>query len=290
MKGAAIALGTFDGVHPGHKAIICAALEKAKKRGLESIIYTFTGHPMALFGKQPPLLMTDEERLCALRRFCRVETDEFTLEYAATEPEAFVKMLVEKHGMRCAVAGFNYTFGKNGAGDTALLNRLSAKYGFEVVIVPPVMFENEPVSSTRIRAALEAGDVEKAAQMLGYTYSLEGEIRANRGIGRSIGFPTANITDFCARVLPADGVYATRVRVRGSVYAGVTNVGCNPTVHGDKLSVETYIIGFSDDIYGERMSVEFVSRLRGEMDFGSVEALRARIARDAQTAAQLIKM
>lgn len=290
MTGTAIALGTFDGVHPGHRAIIAAALERAKARGLECVIYTFTGHPMAIFGKQPPLLMTDAERLAALSRFCRVETDEFTPEYAATEPETFVKMLVEKHGMRCAVAGFNYTFGNRGAGDTALIGRLASKYGFEVVIVPPVLFENEPISSTRIRAALEAGQVEEAALMLGHAYTLDGEIRANRGIGRSLGFPTANISDFGGRVLPADGVYASRATVCGRTYAGVTNVGCNPTVHGDRLSVETHIIGFSGDIYGARLRVEFVKWLRGEADFGSVEALRARIAKDAETAAGLVQL
>ena len=161
----AIALGTFDGVHIGHRAIINAAIDKAAELDMEPMIYTFTAHPMALFGKQPPLLMTQSERMAALGGMgCTLSADEFSAEYAATEPEQFIKMLIERLDMGCAVAGFNYTFGRRGDGSVELIKKLGEKYGFAVEIVPPVMYKGEAVSSTRIRACLEGrgGDAGRA--------------------------------------------------------------------------------------------------------------------------------
>ncbi|HWQ59191.1 MAG TPA: bifunctional riboflavin kinase/FAD synthetase [Clostridia bacterium] len=290
MKGTSVALGTFDGVHPGHAAILARAVEAARKDGLDPLVYTFSHHPMAAFGKQPPLLMTDEARLEALGAFCAVAADDFTPQFAAMEPRAFLEMLVFRFHMRRAVAGYNYTFGKNGTGDTALLSALGRELGFAVDVVQPVLFLGEPLSSTRIRAALEAGEVALAAKMLQRPYALAGTVAPNKGIGRSIGFPTANLTDIEGLVLPKDGVYATRAAVCGKTYAGVTNVGSNPTVGGEKTTVETHLIGFSGDIYGETLRIEFVERLRGEMKFDGLEALRARIALDAAKAAELLKI
>lgn len=288
--GSSVALGTFDGVHLGHAEIINHAMRAAREQNLSPLIYTFSTHPMALFGRQPALLMLDEARIAALKRFCAVAADDFTKDFAAMEPRDFVKMLVTRFSMRHAVAGFNYTFGKSGAGDTALLEALGKELGFTVDCVPPVLFENEPVSSTRIRAALGEGDVAKAALMLGRPYSLAGTIVPNKGIGRSIGYPTANLTGCAGLALPADGVYATHVGVFGKSYPGVTNVGCNPTVGGEKISVETYLIGFSGDLYGAQMSVSFVEKLRGEVKFENLKELRARIGRDAEKAAELLKI
>lgn len=290
MRGKAVALGTFDGVHPGHAAIIGRALEAAREQNLDPLVYTFSTHPTAVFGKCPPLLMTNEARIAALSRFCDVVADDFTRDFAATEPRAFVEMLVTRFHMRHAVAGYNYTFGHMGAGDTALLRTLGAELGFTVDIVPPVLFEGEPLSSTRIRAALEAGEVAKAAGMLGRPYELTGTVAPNRGIGRSIGFPTANLTGYEGLALPGDGVYATRAEVFGKTYPGVTNVGSNPTVGGDRITVETHLIGFSGDLYSEKMRVLFIEKLRGEMVFESLEALRARIEKDAKRAAELLKI
>lgn len=290
MKGRSIALGTFDGVHSGHIAIIGRALEAAKTNDLDPLIYTFSTHPMAAFGKCPPLLMTNGARIAALSQFCAVAADDFTPVFAATEPRAFAEMLVARFRMRHAVAGYNYTFGHKGAGDTALLQTLGAELGFSVEIVPPVLFEGEPLSSTRIRAALEAGEVAKAAEMLGKPYSLTGIVAPNRGIGRSIGFPTANLTGYEGMALPADGVYATRTAVWGDMYPSVTNVGSNPTVGGDRITVETHLIGFSGDLYGAELRVSFIEKLRGEMTFTSLEALRARIEIDAKKASELLRI
>ncbi len=290
MKGTVVALGTFDGVHLGHRAILARAVEAAREDGVMPLIYTFSRHPMAAFGKCPPLLMADEARIAALGAYGEVVADDFTLEFAGMEPRAFAQMLVSRFAMRRAVAGYSYTFGSRGAGDTALLEALGQELGFAVDVIPPVLYEDAPLSSTRIRAALEAGEVALAAGMLGAPYALEGTIVANRGIGRSIGFPTANLAGFEGLVLPKDGVYATRATVRGMTYAGVTNVGSNPTVGGQTRGVETHLIGFSQDVYGEELRLEFVARLRDEMVFGGLEALRARISRDAKNAAELLKI
>ena len=199
----AIALGTFDGVHIGHRAIINAAIDRAAKLDMEPMIYTFTAHPMALFGKQPLLLMTQSERMAALGGMgCTLSADEFSAEYAATEPEQFIKMLIERFNMGCAVAGFNYTFGRRGEGSVELIKKLGEKYGFAVEIVPPVMYKGEAVSSTRIRACLEAGRVKDAGEMLGAPYSITGPVIRNRGIGRTLDYPTANIAGWEDRALP----------------------------------------------------------------------------------------
>jgi riboflavin kinase/FMN adenylyltransferase len=290
VKRTVVALGTFDGVHTGHRMLLARAAGAAHEYGFTSLVYTFSHHPMAAFGKRPPLLMTDEARIEALRAYGDVVADDFTLEFAGLSPRAFVEMLVSRFGMRRAVAGYNYTFGSRGAGDTKLLEAFGRELGFAVDVVAPVLFEGAPLSSTRIRAALEEGEVALAAGMLGAPYALGGTVVANRGIGRGIGFPTANLAGFEGLVLPKDGVYATRATVRGKTYAGVTNVGSNPTVGGITTGVETHLIGFSGDVYGEKLRVEFVARLRDEMKFDGLGALRARIALDAKTAAELLKI
>lgn len=290
MKETVVALGTFDGVHPGHRAILSRTAELAQRDGRAPLIYTFSHHPMAIFGKKPPLLMRDEARLALLRTFSEVAADDFTPSFAAMEPEAFVKMLMDRFNMRCAVAGYNYTFGNRGAGDTQMLEAFGRRLGFDVEIVSPVLCEGEALSSTRIRAALEAGAVAKAAEMLGRPYALAGPIRPNKRIGRSIGFPTANIEGFEGLVIPLEGVYATRAHVLGVSYPAVTNVGSNPTVRGERVTIETHLIGFEGELYGEEMEVSFVERLRGEVKFENLDTLRACIAKDVQRASKMLKI
>ncbi len=254
----AIALGTFDGVHIGHRAIINAAIDKAAELDMEPMIYTFTAHPMALFGKQPPLLMTQSERMAALGGMgCMLSADEFSAEYAATEPEQFIKMLIERFNMGCAVAGFNYTFGR--------------------------------VSSTRIRACLEAGRVKDAGKMLGAPYSITGPVIRNRGIGRTLDYPTANIAGWEDRAVPMAGVYATRAVLDGEKYPAVTNIGRNPTVNGEHTTIETHMLGFDADIYGQTLKVEFIERIRGEIRFPDVHTLATQMKADGEKARDILK-
>lgn len=290
MSQRAVALGTFDGVHLGHAALIGRMREQALEKGLSPLIYTFTNHPMAAFGACPPLLMTNAARIEALGRLAEVAADEFTPAFAQTTPRAFVEMLVSRFNMRHVAVGYNYTFGSRGAGNIALLRALGEEFGFTLDIVPPVLFEGEPLSSTRIRATLEAGGVKEAREMLGRPYLLTGTVVKNRGIGRQLGFPTANLAGIEGLVLPADGVYATYAHVRGTDFPAVTNVGSNPTVGGEKVSVETHLIGFADELYDETLGVSFMQHLRGEEVLDGLEALRARIAADVRETVEVLKI
>ncbi len=284
-EGSVIALGTFDGVHLGHRALIAQAAEWAGNISAMPIIYTFKSHPLALFGREPRLLMTADERIAALSATgIPVVADDFTREYAATPPQEFVSMLVSRFNARGVVAGFNYTFGSRGRGDTALLQALGREMGFAVRIIEPVAYEGDTVSSTRIRSCLEQGCLASANAMLGAPYALSGTVGSNRGIGHTLGFPTANLTGCGNKVLPCAGVYATRVSIGGETRNAVTNVGDNPTVDGSFTTVETHILDFDADIYGAALRVEFLERLRGEVRFPGREALAGQIRQDAAAA------
>ena len=220
---------------------------------------------------------------------CMLSADEFSAEYAATEPEQFIKMLIERFNMGCAVAGFNYTFGRRGEGSVELIKKLGEKYGFAVEIVPPVMYRGEAVSSTRIRACLEAGRVKDAGEMLGAPYSITGPVIRNRGIGRTLDYPTANIAGWEDRAVPMAGVYATRAVLDGEKYPAVTNIGRNPTVNGEHTTIETHMLGFDADIYGQTLKVEFIERIRGEIRFPDVHTLATQMKADGEKARDILK-
>ena len=188
--------------------------------------------------------------------------------------------------MRALVVGYNYTCGVRGAGTPETLAEIGKTLGFSVLVVPPVLLEGAPVSSTRVREALEQGDVELAQRMLKRRYTLAGTVIENRRIGRRIGFPTANIAPEENRVIPKDGVYATIACVNGADYSAVTNIGTNPTVHGDHLTIETHMIDFDQDIYGERLTVAFRRFLRGELMFSNLDELKEQIRRDIDQSAK----
>lgn len=287
---AVVALGTFDGVHAGHRALIASACALAREMGEEAVVHTFQNHPRGVFAQQPRLLLRDEARLGLLRTLCpSVMAEAFTPQYAALSPEAFMRRLMDTLAMTVAVSGENYTFGAGGAGGVDTMAALGRKLGFQVVTAPSVTYAGEVISSTRIRACLEAGEVSAAASMLTRPYALCGRIRENRGIGRKLGFPTANIACDPMLVTPAEGVYASRATVDGTAYNAVTNVGCNPTVGGRELSVETHLLDFSGDLYTRKMEVCFVERLRGEIRFADVEALKAQVALDKAQAREILR-
>lgn len=285
-REAVVALGMFDGMHIGHCALIRHAVQAAADEGCIAAVYTFSNHPSEVLGKGVRLLSTADmrrERMLSLGVW-DVRMDTFTKQVAAESPEAFTDMLLNLWDVRRIVVGFNYTFGFRGLGTPERLTQLGKVRGFSVDVVQPVLWRGEPVSSTRIRHYIEQGDAEGASEMLGYPYTLCGSVVENRHIGRSIGFPTANIIPESNRVLPKNGVYVTLASLDGLRYRAVTNVGTNPTVGGRKLSVETHLIGGSGDLYGKTLSVAFVRRIRGERRFASVEQLRAQIASDASAA------
>lgn len=288
-KPAVVALGMFDGMHIGHRELIARCLRIAGAEDALPSVYTFSNHPQSVLrGESPKCLMSADERYALMRRLGveDLRMVPFTRELAVLSPEAFIASLKELWTLRAVVVGYNYSFGRYGAGKADTLVAIGREQGFDVEVVPPVLLAGEPVSSTRIRALLEEGEVGSAADMLAAPYTLSGTVVKNKQFGRTIDFPTANILPDADRVLPKDGVYVSAARVGADSFRAVTNVGTNPTVGGERLSIETHLIGFSGELYGKALAVSFLERIRGEQRFDSVEALRARIALDVATARQ----
>jgi len=287
LQPAVVALGMFDGVHLGHRALITRLLEEAKRLRAVPVVFTFSNHPLEVLGGNVRLLSGIRERNMLLRSLGaeEVESVPFTCEMAHLSTEQFVELLGEKWNVRGLVVGYNYTCGDRGTGTPETLRQIGDVRGFSVSVVEPVLFEGEPVSSTRIREAVERGDVSLAEALLKRRYTLSGTIVQNKRIGRRIGFPTANIEQDPRRVIPADGVYATFAFVGGAAYRAVTNIGTNPSVHGEKLTIETHLIDFNADIYGQQLTIAFRKRLRGEAMFDSLDALKEQIRLDVEAAA-----
>jgi riboflavin kinase/FMN adenylyltransferase len=284
----AVALGVFDGIHLGHRAILGRAVALAAERGLEAVACTFDPHPLEVLrpGQAPVPLTSLETRLHLIAEtgIASAVVIEFTPAVAAIEPEAFVAdALVGALRARAVVVGFNHRFGRDARGDTRLLEHLGARLHFDVHVIPPLTVDGQAVSSTAIRAALQRGDLAQAARWLGRGYTVEGEVVRGAGRGRTLGFPTANIRASHPLLLPA-GVYACRVEVAEARYRAVVNVGVRPTFDEHDLAIEAHLLDFSGDLYGRRVRLTFFRRLREERKFPSVEALRAQIARDVAAA------
>jgi len=276
-------------VHLGHRQLIDAVLSLAKERGLRPLVYTFSNHPGEIFGKKTRQLMPGATRTQALSALCETVTDPFDAAYADMEPADFIRMLISRFSMKTAVVGFNYTFGKKGAGDTTMLRKLGAQMDFTVCEIPPRMYAGAPISSTRIRSAVEAGDMEAAAAMLGRPFSLVGCVIKGRAIGQSLGFPTANLLVAEEQVLPAEGVYASwAIMEDGTERPSVTNVGTNPTVGGQEITIETHILDGREELYGRALEVAFARRLREDRPFPSTEALAAQLGRDVSEARAIL--
>jgi len=292
-----VAIGNFDGVHRGHRAVIALAVERARALGLAPLVLTFHPHPHVVFGRGDPLVLTPLERKVELLRrldpALRVVVEPFTTELAALSAERFVdEVLVSALGAGAVVVGPDFRFGRGRTGDFARLAALGAARGF-VAIAPPTAGDAAgPFSSTRARQAIVAGDVVAAADVLGRPHGLTGRVARGDGRGRSLGTPTANLTDL-PEVLPADGVYAglvDQVTEDGAAVRlalGVMNLGVRPTM-GAGRSVEVHLLDLDRDLVGARLRVHLVARLREERRFPSREDLAAQIARDVAAARALL--
>ena len=280
-----LALGMFDGVHLGHRALIHQAAQAARSLDAQTVAFTFTDAPGKLLHLPVTSLSTPEQRRAWLTEAGadRVDMVDFTQAFADLSPEAFVDYLQERYRIAALAAGFNYTFGKYGAGTAKTLRELGEAHGFQVLIAEPVLVDAEPVSSTRIRTLVSEGRMEAARALLGRPYTLTGTVMANRRIGRRLGYPTANL-EAGEQLLPPDGVYATFAEVEGVSHPAVTNVGRNPTVEGKRRTVETYLLNEDMSLYGTELSVAFLARLREEETFPSLEALSRQIGRDVEAA------
>lgn len=295
VKGCCLALGNFDGVHRGHRALIGLAVEKAREKGKASVVLTFDPHPAAVLapGAPPDLLTTQpqKEELIAGLGVDYLYFLPFSPALAALPPEDFVKDLLWPSFRPSLVAvGFNYSFGRGARGNPDLLEALGAKMGFEVVVLPPVKIGERIVSSTAVREALAAGEIGLARDMLGYWPTLAGRVVKGDGRGRTLGFPTANIAVPPDIKLPAYGVYACRMKLPdGAWRSGVANIGQRPTFgKGLSPTVEVYLLNFSGDLYGEEVRLELRAFLRPERAFADREELIAQMERDARSARELL--
>ncbi len=300
FKGVArpvLTIGTFDGVHEGHRKIIDRLKEVAEEVGGESVMLTFFPHPrMVLFPDSGlELINTMEEKETLLERagLGHFVAEPFTRTFGELPPEQYVKeVLVEGLGVKYLIIGYDHRFGKDRQGNLDLLRALAPKYGFEVEEIPAHMVEDVDVSSTKIRKALKAGDVRKANSFLGRAYSLTGEVVEGQKTGRSIGFPTANIhVPEVYKLIPADGVYAVRVILEGGrALPGMLNIGFRPTFpENEERTIEVNIFDWDHDLYGEQITVRFLERVRGEARFDGPEALREQLQRDKQHVQQVLE-
>lgn len=285
QKPLALSLGMFDGVHKGHQSILEKLNSTAQSRNLESAVLTFWPHPRLVFNPNDDLklLNTIEEKKELLEKFGvqNLFLKSFDEPFRNLTGEEFVRrILVEKLNIKFLIVGYDHVFGKNKSGNFELLQKLAPELGFEIVQMEAVNLHNHHISSTKIRNALSEGKISEANEMLGYFYPVSGTVIHGKKIGRTIGFPTANIETDSIKLLPKKGAYIVDVFVKNSKYKGMLSIGTNPTVNGEKLTTEVYILDFDDDIYGEAVTVHFRDFLHEEIKFESLEKLIERLEED----------
>jgi riboflavin kinase/FMN adenylyltransferase len=291
IKNPVLTIGTFDGVHLGHQKIIDQLNREAEKIGGESVLFTFYPHPrMVIYPDSHglKLLQTQEEKLNKLERMGlkNVILFPFTFEFSRLTALEFVRdYLVNKLHVRKMVIGYDHQFGKNREGSLRFLQEICEIYDFEVIEIPAHDIDDVNISSTKIRESILVGNVERAAEFLGEPFSLNGEVVRGESLGRTIGFPTANIkVKNTEKLVPSNGVYAVTVSFDNRSYLGMMNVGVRPTVSGENdLSLEVNILDFDEDLYNKTLYVNFHARLRDEQRFDGVEELVEQLKKDEKT-------
>ena len=285
-RGTVVTVGSFDGVHLWHQAVLQEIARRAEAAGRESVLVTFEPHPLEVVNPQaaPPLLTTGPERreVLAQTPLDLVYFLRFDRRVAGMSPEEFVRVvLLERCGMRELVIGHDHGFGRGRSGDVETLRQLGAIHGFDVDVVAPVDFGDQHVSSSRVRRAVAGGDLASAARMLGRPYTVSGVVGHGAGRGRQIGVPTINLTDVPPqKLLPPDGIYAVEVEWRGGRTGGMMHQGPRPTFADGRRTQEANLFDFEGDLYGEWVRITWVKRLRDIEHFASVEQLQEQMERD----------
>ena len=280
-----LTLGNFDGVHRGHQEILATAVRHAAEKDAQPAVLTFEPHPIAVLApdKAPPIIQSLHDRLETIRDhgIATVVLQRFTREFAAMDPEAFVRDFLLRHvELAHIVVGYNVNFGRDRAGTSETLRTLGVRLGFGVDVVGPVVADGEEVSSTRLRDAIRQGDMPRVRRLLGRPYAFRGRVVTGDRRGRTLGFPTANLHLKPGLLIPPDGVYAVLADVDGTERRGVLNVGIRPTFGGRRRTIEAHLLDFDGDLYRRWLVVRVVERLRGEATFAGPDALRAAIADD----------
>ena len=283
-KETVLTIGVFDGVHMGHKHLISRLLKESAKKGYLSGVVTFRQHPQEMLVPKSRLpWLTDLTQRIQLLKNEGIEaiiTLSFTPELAQLSAREFVNLLKKYIRMRGLVIGHDFALGQNREGNADTLRTLGQDIDFTVTVIPPVMINNEVISSTAIREALAAGDMPRVHRLVGRYFSLSGPVITGAGRGVGLGFPTANLDINSAQALPAEGVYVTRAYIDDSTYQSVTNIGRNPTFGGHERTVEVYLLDYHSDLYGRELKIDILERLRDEKKFDTAEELKKQIAED----------
>lgn len=279
-----VALGAFDGIHVGHRTIIASMCKYAEQKGLDSAVFTFSGSPAVLLGKSEAKMLTGQPDKMRILEHLGVDKC-FSLDFLQImmmPPTEFIEeLLIQKMNVKAVFCGFNYRFGRNALGDTALLEEVCGKHNVEVFVTAPVCLGGSVVSSSRIRELIENGEMALANRLLGRPFSVELDIVEGRHNGRKVGIPTINQTPPGDFVVPKLGVYASFAVFNGKKYEAITNVGVRPTVGKGGLNYETHIIGdFNEELYGQAVRVELLAFVRSERKFNNLSELSEQIKKD----------
>ena len=294
--GSIVAIGVFDGLHIGHLTLLKRLGEESRRLDLEPVVMTFRNHPNSVLRRNfvTRYLISVEERIDRIKRLGleNIVPVDFDAELSKLKVESFVNLLIKTIKMKVLVVGPDFVVGHNREGTISVLKNLGRKLGFSVMVIPQIFDSNEKiVSSTAIREAISCGTMERASLMLGYNYSMHGKIVRGAGIGKELGFPTANIEVSDQILVPRDGIYATFATLANSKgkYMSVTSIGNRPTFDDNLHSVETFILGLQSDIYGSILKLEFVSWLRDQVKYVNIEDLKDQIDKDVQIAKEILE-
>ena len=289
----AVALGNFDGIHMGHRKLIERAVDYSKEKGMKSAVFTFSNHPKNVLAHKCVVknIIYEDEKTEILERLGvdYLMNFSFDSKMMKQSPEEFVKdLLVGRFNAGAAICGFNFTYGHKAGGNAETLMLEGKKYGFEVAVVPAVTLvlngTEETVSSTLIREKISRGSIDEAAVLLGRSYTIRGIVIRGNQIGRTIGFPTCNISVDETMVTPSNGVYITNYHINGEKYPSVTNVGNKPTIGDYSKSIETHILNFTGNIYDMPVTIEFLKMIREERKFAGIDELRSQLNEDRRIA------
>ena len=287
LKKAVVTIGTFDGVHIGHQELLRKLRESAKGIGAETVILTFFPHPRMIIHPEDQgirLINTVKEKTELLEAIGidHLIITPFTRDFSNLSPEEYIEeILIKRIGTSKISIGYDHRFGKNRAGSLADLNKLATKFGYEVEVIPEQDIQQAAVSSTRIRQALLAGDIASATELLGHTFSLEGRVIRGDQIGRTLGYPTANLyVEEPYKLIPADGIYSAYTYVEGIKYEGMAYIGHRPTVNGMSRNIEVNIFDFDEEIYGQIIRIDFDAFIRPDQKFNSLEELTVQLGLD----------
>lgn len=296
VKTPIVTTGTFDGVHVGHRRIISRLKEIANQSGGETVLLTFYPHPrMVLFPDDTDLklLNTQEEKISLLEKYGvdHLIVYPFTKSFSRLSSVNFIRDVLVNHlNTKKLVIGYNHHFGRNREGSFEHLKEYAPVYGFEVEEISAQDIDNVEISSTKIRSALQTGDVQTAAVFLGYSYSLTGKVIRGKQLGRTLGFPTANLAVADKyKLIPANGIYVVKVNYKNNFYKGMMSIGTNPTMDGTCRTIEVNILNFDFDIYGEELTVSFIEKLRNEEKFDTIEKLKQQMEKDKKQTLEIFE-